>query len=60
MLAVFAGFAFVAGIWREVGLDRQFPEHDLRRMPPAFLVIANGFLVPVSLTALAGIIFAQA
>ncbi len=60
MLAVFAGLAFVAGVWREVCLDRRLPEHDLRRIPSVLLVVANGFLVLISLAALAGIIFVQA
>lgn len=59
MLVMFAGFAFLAGAWREIGLDRQLPEHDLPRLPASYIIIANGFLVMVSVAVLAGIFMAH-
>jgi putative membrane protein len=56
LLVLFAGFCFVAAVWRE--MMRVTPvSPDTRRLPPGLLIGVNGFLLLVCLAALAGIWF---
>ena len=54
VLVLFAGFCFLAAVWRE--MMRVAPHSpDTRRLPSALLLAVNGFLLLVCLAALAGI-----
>lgn len=54
LLVLFAGFCFIAAVWREM-MRVAPPRPDARRLPPALLVSVNGFLLLVCLAALVGI-----
>jgi putative membrane protein len=54
LLVLFAGFCFLAAVWREM-MRIAPPRPDARRLPPGLLVAVNGFLLLVCLAALAGI-----
>jgi putative membrane protein len=56
VLAAFAGFCFIAGVWRELRPGAPPPRPDTQRVPPLLLVTVNGFLVLVALAALVGIV----
>lgn len=56
MLILFSGFAFLAGVIRELSTGALLPEHDLLKLPAGLLIAGNGFLVLVSLATLAGIL----
>jgi len=60
LLVLFAGFCFVAGVWREIwpGHD-SLRRSDVRRLPNALLVVVNGGLLMVSLAALLGVWFGR-
>ena len=60
VLVLFAAFCFVAGVWRELKPVQAPPRPRTRELPPALLVIINGFLALVALTALVGIWFGRA
>jgi putative membrane protein len=54
LLVLFAGFCFLAAIWRE--MMRITPvSPDVHRLPPKLLMAINGFLLLVCLATLAGI-----
>lgn len=53
VLILFSAVCFVAAVWRQMGAVA--PRPDTRRIPPALLIVMNGFLVLVSLAALVGI-----
>ena len=55
LLVLFSAFCFVAAVWRELLPSVQPPRPRARRIPAAILLLVNGFLVLVSLAALAGI-----
>jgi putative membrane protein len=55
VLILFAGFCFVAAVWRELLPSVQPPKPRARRLPAALLVAINGFLVLVALAAFAGV-----
>lgn len=57
VLILFSAFCFVAAIWRELRTGAPPPKPDIRRLPPALLIVLNGFLVIVALAALVGIWF---
>jgi putative membrane protein len=60
LLVLFAGFCFVAGVWREVWPGHDSPRRsDVRRLPDALLVVVNGGLLLVSLGALLGVWFGR-
>jgi putative membrane protein len=59
VLVLFAAFCFVAGVWREIAPVKGRPRPQTRQLPPALLVIVNGFLALVALTALIGIWFGR-
>lgn len=55
VLILFSAFCFVAGVWRQVFVGAPPPNPDVPRIPPVILVVVNGFLALVALTAIAGI-----
>ncbi|MDI3309457.1 MAG: DUF202 domain-containing protein [Acetobacteraceae bacterium] len=60
LLVLFAGFCFVAGVWREIWPGHDSPRRsDVRRLPNALLVVVNGGLLMVSLAALLGVWFGR-
>lgn len=54
VLIVFSAFCFGAAVWRQM-LKVRPPRPDAPRLPPAMLIVVNGFLLVVSLAALVGI-----
>jgi putative membrane protein len=54
-LILFSAFCFVAAVWREISFGDSLPVADVQRLPVALLLTINGFLVVISLAALAGI-----
>lgn len=54
VLILFGGFCFVAAVWRETSRFAP-PKPETRRLPAWLLLAVNGFLVLVSLAALAGV-----
>jgi putative membrane protein len=48
VLVAFAGFCFVAGVWRELKPGAPPPKPDTRNLPNWVLIGLNGFLVVVS------------
>ena len=59
VLVLFSAFCFAAAVWRELFPGPPPPRPDVRRLPPPLLIAMNGFLVLVSLAALAGIWIAR-
>jgi putative membrane protein len=55
VLILFAGFCFVAAVWRQLRGAVPTPHPDLRPVPFELLVPINGFLLIVALAALVGI-----
>jgi len=53
LLIAFSAFCFGAAVWRQMA--RVAPRPDTPRLPPALLIVVNGFLALVSLAALVGI-----
>ena len=58
MLVLFSAFCFVVAVWRELTPGPP-PQPDTRRIPPALLILLNGFLTLVALAALFGIWFGR-
>jgi putative membrane protein len=54
VLILFSAFCFGAAVWRQM-LRVRPPRPDAPRIPPAVLIVVNGFLLIVSLAALVGI-----
>ena len=54
-LVLFSAFCFAAAVWREM-LPGVALHPDARRLPPALLIVVNGFLVLVSLAAFGGLL----
>ncbi|MDB5571446.1 MAG: hypothetical protein JWN93_2629 [Hyphomicrobiales bacterium] len=59
VLVLFSAFCFAAAVWRQAQPGAGPPEPDTARLPPALLVVVNGFLVLVALAALAGLWLGQ-
>jgi putative membrane protein len=59
ILVLFSAFCFLAGVWRQVFTGAPPPDPDVRRLPPALLIIVNGFLALVAVAALLGVWFGQ-
>jgi putative membrane protein len=59
LLVLFSAMCFVVAVWRELFTGAPPPEPDIRRLPPALLVAANGFLTLVALAALLSIWFGR-
>ncbi|MGA0601996.1 YidH family protein [Caulobacter sp. KR2-114] len=55
VLIVFGAFCFCAAVWRELTPGYASPAPDARRLPEAWLLGMNGFLVFVSAAALVGV-----
>lgn len=55
MLVMFSVFCFAAAIWRHLNPGPPPPVPNVRRIPGALLIVANGFLALVSIAALIGI-----
>lgn len=60
VLVLFSAFCFFAAVWRQLYPGPPPPVPDARRIHPAILMLTNGFLIVVSLTALIGILFGPA
>jgi len=54
LLILFSGFCFLAAVWREM-MKIAPPQPHAPRLPPALLLLVNGFLTLVSLAALVGV-----
>ncbi len=54
MLVLFSGFCFVAAVWRQM-IRIAPPRPDTARLPSWLLIAVNGFLLLVTLFALAGL-----
>lgn len=54
LLILFSAFCFFAGVWRDLNPGAPPPRPDIRRLPSWLLIVINGFLVLVALTALVG------
>jgi inner membrane protein YidH len=59
LLVMFAAFCFVAGVWRDLNPVSRPPRPEAKSLPPALLVVVNGFLALVALSALVGIWFGR-
>jgi putative membrane protein len=59
LLVLFSAFCFVVAVWRELFPNVTAPEPEVRRLPPALLVVSNGFLTLVALAALFSIWFGR-
>lgn len=60
LLVLFAGFCFVAAVWRDLhpGHDSR-ARSDVRRIPHALLAVVNGGLLLVTLGVLLGVWFGR-
>jgi len=56
VLALFSGFCFVVAVWREL-MPEVAPKPQTQRLPAAMLIIVNGIILLVSLTAFVGLLF---
>lgn len=54
LLILFSAFCFLAAVWREM-MKIAPPQPHAPRLPPALLLLVNGFLTLVSLAALVGV-----
>jgi putative membrane protein len=59
LLVLFSAFCFGAAIWRQLNTGAPPPRPDVRRIPPAMLILVNGSLVIVDIAALIGIWFGR-
>jgi putative membrane protein len=59
LLVLFSAFCFGAAVWRQMFVGAPPPRPDISRLPPALLLLVNGFLILVSLAALAGVWFGR-
>jgi putative membrane protein len=59
LLVLFSAMCFVVAVWRELSPGAPPPKPDTRRLPPALLIAANGFLALVALAALLSIWFGR-
>jgi putative membrane protein len=59
ILVLFSAFCFGAAIWRQVFAGPPPPRPDVPRIRPELLLLVNGFLVLVALSALFGIWFGR-
>jgi putative membrane protein len=55
VLILFSAFCFIAAIWREFSPGVPPPKPDTAKLPGWLLILVNGFLVMVSIAALAGL-----
>jgi putative membrane protein len=59
ILVAFSAFCFGAAVWRQVFPGPPPPHPDTPRIPPFLLILVNGFLVLVALSALVSIWFGR-
>jgi putative membrane protein len=59
LLVLFSAFCFGAAVWRQLFTGAPPPLPDINRIPPALLVVVNGFLMLVALAALVTIWFGR-
>lgn len=59
LLVLFSAMCFVVAVWRELFPAVTAPNPNVRHLPPALLLIANGFLALVALAALFSIWFGR-
>jgi putative membrane protein len=59
LLVLFSAMCFVVAVWRELFTGAPPPEPDIRSLPSALLIAANGFLALVALAALLSIWFGR-
>ncbi|MDQ4137090.1 MAG: DUF202 domain-containing protein [Pseudomonadota bacterium] len=59
LLVLFSALCFVVAVWRELFPAVTDPNPEVRRLPPALLVVSNGFLALVALAALFSIWFGR-
>jgi putative membrane protein len=59
LLVLFSAFCFGMAVWREMRPGATPPTPDTTRIHPALLIVVNGFLMLVSLAALASIVFGK-
>lgn len=59
VLVLFSAFCFFAGVWRQVTTGAPPPNPDVRSLPPAILIVVNGFLALVALAAVFGLWFGR-
>jgi putative membrane protein len=59
VLVLFSAFCFAAAVWRQLDPAPPPPRPDTKQLPPALLIVLNGFLAIVSLAALFGIWFGR-
>jgi len=59
LLVLFSAFCFGAAVWRQLFTGAPPPLPDVQRIPPALLVVVNGFLMLVALAALVTIWFGR-
>ncbi|HEX2554441.1 MAG TPA: DUF202 domain-containing protein [Microvirga sp.] len=57
LLVLFSAMCFVIAVWRDLFPAVTAPNPNVRRLPPAVLIAANGFLALVALAALFSIWF---
>ena len=55
LLVLFSAMCFVVAVWRELFTGAPPPNPDIRQLPSALLIVANGFLTLVALAALLSI-----
>lgn len=59
ILIIFSAFCFGAAVWRQIFPGPPPPRPDTPRIPPAILLVVNGFLFIVAISALIGIWFGR-
>ena len=55
VLVLLSAFSFGAGVWREIYTGTPPPKGDAPRLHPALLIVMNGALIVVALSALVGV-----
>ena len=59
VLVLFSAMCFVVAVWRQISPSIHQPEPETRQIPRAVLIVANGFLTLVALSALLSIWFGR-
>lgn len=59
VLVLFSAQCFVVAVWRELSPGAAPPKPNTRQLPPALLILSNGFLTLVALAALVSIWFGR-
>jgi putative membrane protein len=56
VLVLFAGFCFIAGVWRELAPSARLPASRMKQLPKSMLIVVNGILVIVAFAAFLGVL----